>query len=163
MEKLAYCLIQTKNPLSGEWLVILCLCKLCKEWLFIKASLAHLQLSWSDGKVSGWNSRIISCSLCNPQIDSMWKSKNNKKNKRGLFFFYTWLHRITVPSSNFWAHWRKCTICTGGRICQVTWGLNTSTPFSRSDCSLRSWLTLDWKYHCYLIQLLVLFYKPLGA
>lgn len=86
VEELAYCLIQTKNPLSGEWLVILYRCKLCKEWLFIKASLAYLQLSWSDGKVSGWNSRIISCGLCNPQIDSMWESKNNNNNKRDFFF-----------------------------------------------------------------------------
>lgn len=86
LEELAYCLIQTKNPFSGEWLVILCQCKLCKEWLFIKASLAYLQLSWSDGKVAGWNSGIISCDLCNPQIDSMWENENNNNNKNKRVF-----------------------------------------------------------------------------
>lgn len=114
---LAYCFIQTKNLFSGEWLVILCRCKLCKEWLFIKVSLAYLQLSWSDGKVSGLNSRIISHDWCDPQIDSMWESKNNNNNnKRALLVFFSWLHRITVPSSNFWTHWRKPTTSTGGRI-----------------------------------------------
>lgn len=31
------------------------------------------------------------------------KAKIIRRIKEG-FFFYTWLHRITVPSSNFWVH-----------------------------------------------------------
>ena len=87
-------MIQTKNLLSGEWLVILCRCKLCKEWLFIRASLAYFQLSWSDGKVSGWNSRNISWGLWNPQIDSMWQSSNNYNNNNNNNDFL-------APQTNF--------------------------------------------------------------
>ena len=118
VEELAYCLIQTKKLLSGEWLVILCRCKLCKEWLFIKASLAYLQLSWSDGKVSGWNSGIISAVYAIHKLILCGKAKIIIKTKGA---FSTWLHRKTLPSSNFWAHRRKSIPCTSGRICQVIW------------------------------------------